>query len=91
MKFWAYSLVLFVSLLAAPAMAYERKNLDAEKQSEVQIYIYPKHHRYTFQDYLDDLQESTRVDRNQKDNPVYQLEARRHQQKYKPLNPIMLW
>ncbi|TMA13590.1 MAG: hypothetical protein E6J89_00865 [Deltaproteobacteria bacterium] len=89
MKNRIFSLVILASLVAAPAIAYERDKSDREDQFAIDLQIHSVPDRYTFQDYLSDLTESTRIADIDAKNPVRQLEARKNP-KYQPLNPIVI-
>jgi len=86
---WIFSLVVLASLVAAPAMASESETGDREDQVVIELQILAVPDRYTFQDYLSDVTESTRIADINSKNPLRQLEARKSRP-YEPLNPIIM-
>ena len=94
MRYWIYSLIILASLVGVPAIASDREDRNWEDEAQIELQIQATPRRYTFQDYMSDLKDSTRSDQMDLDNPVHQLESRRNQ-KYEPpiLNPfpILRW
>jgi hypothetical protein len=88
MKTWIFSLIILASLVTTPVVAAERDKDDREDHAiELKIHSVPQ--PYTFQDYVSDLKESTRIAQTDSNNPVRELEARKNR-KSEPLNPIII-
>jgi len=98
MKNWIVSVVVIASVATSSAIAYdpttqhESQNSDQRNRFEIHLEknSIPNRQPYTFNQYLDDLTESTRSTDIDSKNPVRQLEARNNH-KYEPLNPIILF
>ena len=92
MRYWIYSLIILASFGGVPAMASDREDRNREYEAQIELQIQATPRRYTFQDYMSDLKDSTRIDQMDLDNPVHQLESRRNQ-KYEPpiLNPFPIF
>lgn len=73
MRYWIYSLIILASLGGVPAIASDREDRNWEDEAQIELQIQATPRRYTFQDYMSDLKDSTRSDQMDLDNPVHQL------------------
>ncbi len=90
MKNWICGLIILASLAAVPAMAFDLESREREAQPDIELKSHEIPKRYTFQNYLSDVVESTRIDQADPRNPIRQREANK-EKKYEPLNPVILF
>ncbi len=90
MKHWIYYLAILASLAPATVMAADLESSAREAQPDIELKSHAIPKRYTFQDYLSDVVESTRIDQVDPKNPIRQREAQK-EKKYEPLNPLVLF
>ncbi|OGQ79132.1 MAG: hypothetical protein A3F90_18485 [Deltaproteobacteria bacterium RIFCSPLOWO2_12_FULL_60_19] len=89
MKNRTFCLVFVAFLIAAPAVAEERKDNYWEEELETEEETEPVPNGYTFQDYLSDLKACARADAIDSGKPPCSQEPNRDK-KYKPLNPLVI-